>query len=186
MAILPDYLDHGLRVVFCGTAVGRESARRGHYYSGPGNEFWLYLFQAKFTPMKLGPEDDADICKYGCGLTDLAKAVAASSDLGLRKHYRVEDFIEKIETFKPTWVAFHGKEAAKAVARHLAVRGNVVLGKQKWAIGGSSVFVLPNASGANRDPRRLEGKATRIEWFRELARAVTKDERAKDPTTPSS
>jgi hypothetical protein len=29
--------------------------------------------------------------------------------------------------------------------------------------------VLPNASGANRDSSRLEGKADRVEWFKELA-----------------
>src|SRR5207237_781511 len=139
---------------FCGTAVARESARRGHYYSGPGNEFWLYLFQAKFTPSQLRPEDDADICKYGCGLTDLSKAVAASYDRGVKEHYRVEDFIRKTEMFKPTWVAFHGKEAAKGVARHLGIHGKVMLGRQKWTIASSSVFVLPNASGANRDSRR--------------------------------
>jgi hypothetical protein len=31
------------------------------------------------------------------------------------------------------------------------------------------VFVLPNASGSNRDASRLEGKADRVEWFKELA-----------------
>jgi len=169
VGILPDYLDRRLRVVFCGTAVARESARRGHYYSGPGNEFWKYVFQARFVPVHLRPEDDAQICKHGCGLTDLSKDVAASSDRGLRKHYSVETFIRKIEKFQPIWIAFHGKEAAKAVAHHLGIRGNVTLGRQSWKIGQSSVFVLPSASGANRDARRLEGKSSRLEWFRELA-----------------
>jgi hypothetical protein len=31
---VPDFLDHGLRVVFCGTAVGTATAVHGHYYSG--------------------------------------------------------------------------------------------------------------------------------------------------------
>ena len=31
---LPDYLTPNLRVVFCGTAVGKVSAPAGHYYSG--------------------------------------------------------------------------------------------------------------------------------------------------------
>jgi double-stranded uracil-DNA glycosylase len=169
VAVLPDYLSRGLRVVFCGTAVGKASARRGHYYSGPGNEFWAYLFQAKFTPIQLRPEEDADICKYGGGLTDLSKDVAASSDRGLRPHYRVQEFIAKVKMFKPAWVAFHGKEAAKAVSRQLGVGGDVKLGRQTWSIGSSSVFVLPSASGANRNAERLEGKATRLEWFKELA-----------------
>lgn len=37
--ILPDRLGPGLRVVFCGTAAGAVSARKGHYYAGPGNLF---------------------------------------------------------------------------------------------------------------------------------------------------
>jgi TDG/mug DNA glycosylase family protein len=54
---VPDYLDHGLRIVFCGTAVGTASAARGHYYAGPGNEFWPFLFEAGLTPVRLGPDD---------------------------------------------------------------------------------------------------------------------------------
>lgn len=169
MRILPDHLQPGLSVVFCGTAAGKKSAARGHYYSGDGNEFWRYLFEAGLTPVRLAPADDHDICKYGVGLTDLAQEISASSDRGLRQHYRVDQFTSKIEEFKPLWVAFHGKEAAKAVARSLKKPTEVKLGRQVWQIGSSSVFVLPSASGANRDPARLEGKASRLDWFKELA-----------------
>jgi TDG/mug DNA glycosylase family protein len=41
--VLPDLLQLGLKVVFCGTAVGDQSARRGAYYAGPGNQFWNIL-----------------------------------------------------------------------------------------------------------------------------------------------
>ena len=43
--VLPDILQPGLRVVFCGTAAGRASAKARAYYAGPGNSFWKTLPQ---------------------------------------------------------------------------------------------------------------------------------------------
>jgi TDG/mug DNA glycosylase family protein len=40
MSVLPDVLKPGLKVVFCGTAVGNKSARASAYYAGRGNQFW--------------------------------------------------------------------------------------------------------------------------------------------------
>src|SRR5688500_9837408 len=158
MPVLPDYLRSNLNIVFCGTAVGTKSAKSGHYYSGPGNEFWHLLHEAGITPVRLMPEEDHRICEFGCGLTDLAKGIAASSDAGLRSHYDVSGFISQIVSFAPQWVAFHGKEAAKEVTRHRGHRGLVRLGIQAWRIGESDVFILPSSSAANRDASRLEGK----------------------------
>lgn len=169
---LPDYLSVGLRVVICGTAAGKTSAGVGHYYAGAGNEFWPLLWQSGLTPEPLFPSTDRRVLEFGIGLTDLAKKVAASSDHGLASHYDVDGFVAKIERYSPTWVAFHGKEAAKVGSRALGHGGSVVLGEQQWSVAGARVFVLPSASGANRDPSRLEGKAGRVEWFKELARLV--------------
>jgi TDG/mug DNA glycosylase family protein len=168
MAILPDYLGPGLTVVFCGTAAGLKSAARGHYYAGPGNEFWAFVSQAGFASNELKADDDYRCNEFGFGLTDLAKHVAATSDAGLKKEYDVGAFLEKMRRFRPQWIAFHGKEAATAVARHEKVRGKIKLGRQSWNVGSSSVFVLPSASGANRDAKKLEGKSNRLEWFKEL------------------
>jgi double-stranded uracil-DNA glycosylase len=168
MPVLPDYLDHGLRVVFCGTAAGTTSAARGHYYAGPGSEFWRYLFEAGLTPYRVGPADDTTITSHGIGLTDLAKHVAASSDRGLASKYDIAGFVAKIERHAPAVVAFHGKEAAKAVSRALGYGRDVSLGLQPWRIAESHVFVVPNASGANRNAARLEGKPSRVAWFVEL------------------
>ena len=38
MSVLPDVLAPGLRIVFCGTAVGVTSAQLGAYYARPGNK----------------------------------------------------------------------------------------------------------------------------------------------------
>jgi TDG/mug DNA glycosylase family protein len=169
VGVLPDYLSSGLRVVFCGTAVGTTSAERGHYYAGPGNEFWPLLHESGLTPVLLTPDEDARVLDFGLGLTDLAKEIAASTDAGLGSHYDIEGFVGKIERFDPAWLAFHGKTAGRAASQALGHGSMVTLGAQPWKVGRTSVFVLPSASAANRDPKRLEGKAGRVDWFRELA-----------------
>jgi hypothetical protein len=100
---------------------------------------------------------DYRVLKFGVGLTDLAKRIAASSDHGIRSHYDVEAFVAEIRTLGPDWVTFHGKEAAKAVSRVLGSGGEVSLGEQIWSVADSRVFVLPTA-WSNRDASRLEGE----------------------------
>jgi TDG/mug DNA glycosylase family protein len=166
--ILPDYLAPGLRLVICGTAAGRASAARGHYYAGPGNLLWEYLYLAGLTPVRLRPEDDGAVLSSGIGLTDVAKRVAGADSQIPRDAYDVGGFIAKMEKFRPKWVAFHGKESARAVLKYLGHRGDVTYGEQSLSIGGSRIFVLPSASGANRR-RDYDGKGDRLEWFRELS-----------------
>jgi hypothetical protein len=59
----------------------------------PGNLFWTYLYQARITTEPLFPSTDHRVLEFGVGLTDLAKKVAASSDLGLKAHYDVDGFV---------------------------------------------------------------------------------------------
>lgn len=146
MTVLPDYLAPGLRIVFCGTAVSTASAERGHYYAGPGNEFWSFLHLSGLTPVLLSPEEDARVLEFGLGLTDLARTTAASSDAGLDPHYNINGFVERIERAAPRWLAFHGKTAARAASKALGQGSAVALGKQSWTIGETPVFVVPSAS----------------------------------------
>ena len=74
--MLPDILAPGLRAVICGTAVGEESATRGHYYAGRNNDFWRLLHESGLTPRLLSPEEDATLPHYGIGLTDLTYRAA--------------------------------------------------------------------------------------------------------------
>jgi TDG/mug DNA glycosylase family protein len=169
MAILPDYLAPGLRVVFCGTAVSTMSAQRGHYYAGPGNEFWPLLYESGLTPVRLAPDQDARVLDFGLGITDIAKKIAAASDAGLGPHYDIDGLVKKIERFAPRWLAFHCKTAGREVSKALGQGRSVALGKQPWTVGSSSAFILPSASAANRDQKRLEGRTSRVDWFRDLA-----------------
>jgi TDG/mug DNA glycosylase family protein len=173
--MLPDYLASGLRVVFCGTAVGTRSAAVGGYYAGPGNEFWGTLHQVGLIPEPLGPHLSHRVIEFGIGLTDLAKDVAASSNRGLESSYDVLEFTAKMEQHKPKWIAFHGKDAAKPVSAALGHGQSVSLGKQDWEVASSKVFVVPSMSGSNRNPKNWDGRNSRESWWFDLANLVGRD-----------
>lgn len=48
--VLPDVLAPNLKLVICGTAAGKESARRQAYYAGRGNKLWSTLYRVGLTP----------------------------------------------------------------------------------------------------------------------------------------
>ena len=138
--ILPDYLAPDLRLIVCGTAPGRASAARGHYYAGPGNRFWEYLHLAGMTPVRLRPEDDATILSYGIGLTDVAKQAAGTDVQVQRAAHDPAGLVAKMEEYRPAWAAFHGKASATSVWRHLGYGGAPGYGLQPFTLGGSRVF----------------------------------------------
>ena len=74
--MLPDLIQPGLKIVFCGTAAGNVSAARGAYYAHPQNRFWSALHAFGLTPRKLNPEDYPELAQWGLGLTDIAKHVS--------------------------------------------------------------------------------------------------------------
>ena len=143
--VLPDILDRGLDVVFCGTAVGPKSAERRSYYAGPGNEFWQVLADVGLTPHRLRPSQFKDVKAFGIGLTDLAKKEAALDHNLTSTSWNIEAFQRNIETYQPRAVAFNGKRAASEYLQR-----EVDYGPQPEIIGKSVVFVLPSTSGAAR------------------------------------
>jgi TDG/mug DNA glycosylase family protein len=158
-----------LSVIFVGTSVATVSAERGHYYSGPTNQFWSLLNGSGLTAgERLGPAADARLSDFGIGLTDLVKGRAASSDSLLTvDDFDVSGFVSKVERFSPNVVAFNGKNAAKVVAK--AVRQPApALGPCRWMIGTSRVFVLPSTSSAACDPRGWAPRTSKAEWWHEL------------------
>ncbi len=170
MLTLPDVVAPGLDVVFCAPAVGECAALRGHYYAGPGNAFWRLLHQAGFTPHQLDPSEDDSVPAYGIGLVDVGR----TSRPGQRPEtFGVAAFTETIRCHRPGWLAFNGKHAASVVARGLGHRPPD-LGPAPWSVAGVPVFVLPSSSGANQR-REYDGRATRLEWWSELARCVSRE-----------
>jgi double-stranded uracil-DNA glycosylase len=143
--MLPDVLQPGLRIVFCGTAAGVKSAQAGAYYAGPGNQFWPTLQRIGLTPRQLRPQQYRELPKYGIGLTDLCKTQAGSDHVLARHGFDVLRLIALLERHRPRLLAFNGKKAAE-----VALGCRVVYGPHAESVAGARVFVLPSTSGAAR------------------------------------
>ncbi len=142
---LPDVLRPGLKVVFCGTAAGAQSAAVGAYYAGQGNKFWRTLHEVGLTPRQLEPREFPTLLDYNVGLTDIAKAYSGA-DSGLRRsHFDADALRDKIVSFAPRALAFNGKRAAQAF---YGAQTLIAYGQQPQTIGAATLFVLPSTSGA--------------------------------------
>lgn len=156
--MLPDLLCDNLKLVFCGTASGKTSAKVKHYYARPGNKFWRVLYEVELTPLQLSPVDFPKLLEYGIGLTDLAKNVSGMDHILETSDFDIEGFIRKIKHFQPRMICFNGKRAAQEYFGK-----KVVFGLQADLIGMTKIFVAPSTSGtANR--------SWDFEIWRELAR----------------
>lgn len=143
--VLADLIQPGLRVVFCGTAVGARSAKVGAYYAGPGNAFWSTLHEIGLTPCQLRPSEYAELLRYGIGLTDICKRESGSDHQIGSGAFDVPRLLRTLDRYKPDLIAFNGKTAGKA-----AFRRPIGYGHQPDPIGPSRAYVLPSTSGAAR------------------------------------
>ena len=150
--ILPDVLQDGLALVFCGTAAGTRSAREGAYYAHPGNLFWRALAEATLTPRLYAPQEFPQLPALGIGFTDLAKYHSGNDSELPRDAFDVPALVAKIERFAPRWLAFTSKHGAKAALG----RGIAAYGVQPERIGTTQVFVLPSPSGQARGHWSIE------------------------------
>lgn len=141
--ILPDLLAADLALVFCGTAVGAESARRAAYYAGPGNAFWPTLHAVGLTPRRLRPDEYGQLLDFGIGLTDLAKEVSGNDDVLAPDDFDVARLRLLIERYRPRLLAFTGKRAAQQFVGRPVAYGMLV-----ERVGDTRLFVLPSPSGA--------------------------------------
>lgn len=162
--ILPDVLEAGLRVVFCGTQAGAASARRGAYYAGPGNKFWPVLHEIGLVPVRLRPEEFLTLPRYGIGLTDVAKRTSGPDSALRGGHFDVAGFAARIAANRPRILAFNGKRAAQAA---LGINeGRLAYGPQAHGLADADIYVLPSTSGA-------AAGFWSIEPWKQLAMAVT-------------
>jgi TDG/mug DNA glycosylase family protein len=132
-------------VVFCGTAAGTASARAKAYYAGPGNSFWHTLHAIGLTPERLRPDKYVRLADFGIGLTDICKVQHGSDDQVGTDAFDLPGLETRIADAKPRFVAFNGKNAAKA-----ALQRPVEYGRQAERLVGVEVWVLPSTSGAAR------------------------------------
>jgi TDG/mug DNA glycosylase family protein len=143
--VLPDVLEAGLDLVFCGTAAGTRSARDHAYYAHPGNRFWRTLFATGLTPRLLAPAEFPLVPAFGLGLTDLSKFhYGNDSELPVDAFDR-DALRLKIERHAPRFIAFTSKNAGMA-----ALGKSITYGLQPTTFGPTRVFVLPSPSGQAR------------------------------------
>lgn len=145
MPVLPDLLAPNLNIVFCGTAPGTVSARRGAYYANPGNAFWPTLFEVGLTPHRIPPEQFPSITQYRLGLTDLAKHVYGADSMLKKTDFGRDELRAKILHHAPKILAFTSKRAGQEF-----LGGKVQYGVQGEKIGNTMLFVLPSPSGLAR------------------------------------
>jgi TDG/mug DNA glycosylase family protein len=142
--ILPDMLENGLSLVFCGTAAGTVSARQGQYYAHPQNRFWNILHRTGLTPRQLAPSEYARLLEWRIGLTDIAKTVfGMDKELPPQSLGRIacENLRARITEFQPRMLAFTSLTAGRSL---LGPRAG--FGVQKETIGSTRLWILPSPS----------------------------------------
>lgn len=145
---VPDVLAPGLKVVFCGTALGFQSATQRAYYANPGNFFWRTLHAVGLTPEKLQPQAYPRVLNYGIGLTDLCKQHFGNDVELPEEAWDAAALCAKIERFQPAILAFTSKMGAATFLGKPT--GKLQLGEQKERIGHTRIWVLPSPSGQAR------------------------------------
>jgi double-stranded uracil-DNA glycosylase len=161
-SVLPDILDHALRVVFCGINPGRVSAAAGAHFANPRNDFWRLLHAAGFTGRLLEPAEQFELLKDGLGVTNAAsRTTPGSGELRKADFAGAADRLEFVaDELSPAWIGFVGKEAYRG-----AFGERPELGVQERRLGDTRLFVLPSTSPANA----AVPWDVRLCWFRKLA-----------------
>jgi TDG/mug DNA glycosylase family protein len=164
--VLPDRLKPGLKLVFCGTAAGRQSALRQAYYAHGQNKFWRTLYQVRLTPRLFTPQDYPLLWELGIGLTDIAK-FHAGMDHQLPKTSLGREAVEALRTrigkTAPAHLAFTSLNAGRAALGKKAVAGEQ---GERWGV--TRLWVLPS-------PSPLADNHWDIGPWKALARAAMKE-----------
>lgn len=147
--ILPDLLQPGLRLVFCGSALGTASARAKAYYAKPGNKFWPTLHEVGLTPRRFAPAEYPALLELGIGLTDINKTQSGNDDALAPEHDDVAGLAARIEQYRPAILAFTAKRPAQVFLRDsFGLQSPPAYGLQPQRIGPTRLFVLPSTSGS--------------------------------------
>ncbi|HVT67501.1 MAG TPA: G/U mismatch-specific DNA glycosylase [Trebonia sp.] len=168
-ATIPDVLPapgEPFHVLFVGINPGLYSAATGWHFARPGNRFWPALHASGFTDRLLKPSEQAELTRYGLGITNIApRATAQAAELtraelvagGTR-------LLALVEARRPRFVAVLGVTAYRVAFG----RPRAAIGPQSAPLGTAGLWILPNPSGLNASwqPPRLAAA------FRELRAAA--------------
>lgn len=161
--VLPERLKPGLKLVFCGTAAGRQSALQQAYYANRQNRFWKTLHEVGLTPTQFLPQEYEKLWELGIGLTDIAKFSFGMDHQLPRDALGAEAVAAlkvRIAKVKPAILAFTSLSGGRKV-----MGANATAGEQPEGIGDTRIFILPS-------PSPLAANHWDIRPWRDLARAV--------------
>ena len=144
---LRDVIAPDLDVLFVGINPSLLSAARGHHFARPVNRFWPALHLAGLTPRRMTPDEDAELPRYGLGITNVVdRPTRPAAELSPEELFAGgEALAALVEHWRPRAVAILGVTAWRAAFR----RPKAVLGVQPERVGGAVTWVLPNPSGLN-------------------------------------
>jgi TDG/mug DNA glycosylase family protein len=153
-------------VLFTGINPGLYSAATGWHFARPGNRFWPALHASGFTPRRLSPSEQAELARYGLGITNIApRATAQAAELtSAELRAGAAGLRALIEARRPRVVAIAGVTAYRTAF----AQPKALLGPQPEPMGAARLWILPNPSGLNASwtlPRLTQA-------FRELRDAV--------------
>ena len=135
------------RVLFCGINPGLYSAATGWHFARPGNRFWPALHLSGFTPRRLAPSEQAELTRYGLGITNIAPRATAQAaeltDAELREG--AARLRALIDVRRPRFVAVAGVTAYRTAF----ARPHATIGPQDEPLGVARLWILPNPSGLN-------------------------------------
>ncbi len=144
--LIPDLLAPGLRLVFCGTALGHESARQQAYYAHPQNKFWPTLAAVGLTAERIIPKEYPRVLEFGIGLTDINKTQQGMDHALDKDAADAEGLRAKMLHYQPRMLAFTSKRAASFFFGQPT--GKLHYGLQPEMIGSTRIWVLPSPSPA--------------------------------------
>ena len=144
---IPDILEPGLRVLFCGINPGLWSGATGAHFARPGNRFWTVLHRSGFTRRVLAPWEGPLLLRDGLGITNLvARTTASEAELAPGEFLDGADRLRSlVADCRPAWLALVGIGAFRTAFE----APKAVVGRQAIRLGATGVWVLPNPSGLN-------------------------------------
>jgi TDG/mug DNA glycosylase family protein len=171
-ATIPDVLPapgDPFRVLFTGINPGLYSAATGWHFARPGNRFWPALHASGFTPRLLAPSGQAELTRYGLGITNIApRATAQAAELTTAELRAGAARLRALVAYRrPGVVAIAGVTAYRTAF----ARPKALLGPQPEPFGTARLWILPNPSGLNASwtlPRLTQA-------FRELRETLDED-----------
>jgi TDG/mug DNA glycosylase family protein len=162
MQEVPDIIRPELTILFIGFNPGMRSAVTGHHFAGYSNRFWKLLYAAGLTPRQLRPEEDIDLTKFGCGITNIVPRPTKAAAEITREEYRQGRtvLLNKLVRYRPRIACYTGI----GVYKEFSGAKYIACGRQPQAVVPEVIdYVVPSPSGLNRTPF-----AEQLRYYEEL------------------